>query len=162
MDQFHGGVPGVARSNNCRGLLTALGEARTGVLWLCPSSQGASERAIEMSAFSCSCAGNTRHPTMKLSLKKSKPGSGSGFFDFDDTQQSDRAERQFFFNRIWHCTRWRPTRCLNKTVSSCMVFQLRMFSCRPAFFTVNIMHYDKTRTGPWHTRRSSGLRCMPS
>ena len=29
---FNRGVPGIARSNNCRGLLTALGEAQTGDL----------------------------------------------------------------------------------------------------------------------------------
>ncbi len=137
MDQFHGGVPGVARSNNCRGLLTALGEARTGVLWLCPSSQGASERAIEMSAFSCSCAGNTRHPTMKLSLKKANPVRDL-VFSISMTPYKAIGPKDNFFNRIWHCKRWRPTRCLKKTVSSCMVFSAaHVFMPAGFFFTVD-------------------------
>ena len=40
MINFNRVVPGVARSNNCRGLLIAPGEARTGALWLCRLSQG--------------------------------------------------------------------------------------------------------------------------
>ena len=57
---FNRVVPGVVRSNNCRGLLIAPGEARTGALWLCRLSQGAFKQAMEISAFSCSCKGNTR------------------------------------------------------------------------------------------------------
>ena len=57
---FNRVAPGIARSNNCRGLLTAPGEARTSALWLCRLSQGASKRAMEISAFSCSCKGNAR------------------------------------------------------------------------------------------------------
>ena len=54
---------GAARSNNCRGLLVALGEAQTSYLWLCRLSQGAAEQAIEIPAFSCSCGGlHPRHP----------------------------------------------------------------------------------------------------
>ncbi len=56
--QFPVGLNGVARGNNCRGLLIALGEAEVSALWLCRLSQGAPERAIEISAFSCSCKGN--------------------------------------------------------------------------------------------------------
>ncbi len=53
-------APGIARSNNCRGLLIALGEARTSALWPCRLSQGAFARAMEISVFSCSCKGNAR------------------------------------------------------------------------------------------------------
>ncbi|MFO8112191.1 MAG: hypothetical protein R6T92_06755 [Desulfosalsimonadaceae bacterium] len=35
MINFKRVVPGVARSNNCRGLLIVPGEARTDALWLC-------------------------------------------------------------------------------------------------------------------------------
>ena len=48
----------IAHSNNCRGLLIALGEADISALWPCRLSQGARERAIEISAFSCSCQDN--------------------------------------------------------------------------------------------------------
>jgi len=48
MTNFNRGVPGVARSNNCRGLLIALGEAQTSDLWPRSLSQGALKRAIEI------------------------------------------------------------------------------------------------------------------
>ena len=48
MINFDRGVPVIARSNNCRGLLIALGEAQTSDLWPCRLSQGASEQAIEI------------------------------------------------------------------------------------------------------------------
>ena len=48
MTTFNRGVPGVARSNNCRRLLIALGEAQTSDLWPCRLSQGALKRAIEI------------------------------------------------------------------------------------------------------------------
>jgi len=60
---------GAAHGNNCRGLLIALGEADASALWPCRLSQGARERAIEISAFSCSCRGSTDPPTNGIDLR---------------------------------------------------------------------------------------------
>ena len=66
--------PGVVRSNNCRGLLITPGEDWTSALWLCRLSQGAFKRAMEISAFSCSCKGNTRPHTVEIVLlREGKP-----------------------------------------------------------------------------------------
>ena len=48
MTNFNRVGPGIARSNNCRGLLIALSEAQTSDLWPRSLSQGASERALEI------------------------------------------------------------------------------------------------------------------
>ena len=60
MINFNREGPGIARSNNFRGLLIALSEAQTSDLGPRSLSLGASERALEIYAFSCSCQGNTR------------------------------------------------------------------------------------------------------